>query len=196
MGHLGRLNKLLSKIEQGGNFTMVGLGNSVTADYGGIVGSMQDRYRLGYMGNPSRCRGACLQLGWMLPVFQHLMHVRNDNNIGNEQQRPQDSPSAVVNVGQAARYLSNYLDCYASAVPAEADLIIVDGVNGLHPITGNQFKPTERLLRRLLTLPNQPAVVVLHWIDWCACGTELISVSIGGVDDTLHGADDMNGVAS
>ena len=143
----------------------------MTADYAGMAGSMQERYRLGYIGLPARCKDKCVHLGWALPIFRFLT---------TPQQQPKQQPalneseavraaSAVVNSGQSARYFDNYLDCTSSAVPAEADIIFIDGVNGMSPMVGNHRKPTEKLLRRLLSLPHQPAIVQLHWIDWCAC---------------------------
>ena len=157
-GHLGRLRQALSRIDQGAPLTMAVIGSSLTADFAGVVGSMQDRFQLGYIGTPARCKKDCVRLGWVLPVFRFLTQHSN-----------QSTASSVINAGQAARYMSNYVDCTSSVVPAEVDLVILDGVNGMSPIVGNMFMPTEKLLRRLLALPHRPALVVLHWIDWCTC---------------------------
>ena len=163
MGHLGRLRRVLDRVARNEPIVVAGLGNSVTADFGGVVGAMQDRFPIGYIGTPRRSTGRHLLYGWLLPVFQYL--TEHEIPAGSS---PEQS-SAIVNCGQAARFLSNYLDCMHTTLPVDADLIFIDGVNGLHPINGNQFKPTERLLRRLLALPRQPAVIVIHWLDWCGC---------------------------
>ena len=164
-GHLGRLRQAMAKARGGKPIVMVGLGASVTSDFGGAVGYMQERYSLGYIGVPKTCRGDCVRYGWMLPVFRYLTQHGAARNINGSE------PSSLVNCGQAARFVSSYIDCTASSVPENADLIIVDGSNGM-PFAGRDFRPTEVVLRRLLSLPNQPAVIVLHWLDWCACGLD------------------------
>lgn len=161
-GHLGRLHQALERVGRGEPLVLAAVGASVTSDFGGIVGEMQDRHRLGYIGHPGRCHTQCVHFGWLLPIFRFLTRGTN----GSLAQNP---ASAVVNCGQAARQVSTYLDCTASAVPHTADIIIMDGANGMAPINGNQFKPTERVLRRLLALPHRPAVLLLHWLDWCGC---------------------------
>ena len=154
VGHLGRLRRALSHPP----LILAGLGSSVTADFGGVVGSMQDRFQLAYMGTPRRCRNGCVLFGWLLPIYRFA----SMNGTGD---------SALVNCGISARMIGNYGDCMHTALPEDADLIIVDGVNGMAPINGNLFKPTERLIRRLLALPRKPAVIILHWFDWCGCAT-------------------------
>ena len=166
VGHHGRLRKVLERRERGEPLIIAALGNSVTADFGGVVGKMQDRFHLGYIGTPRRCKAKCLEYGWLLPIFRYMTEHEGQTPRANG-----TGTSAVVNCGQAARYLSQYTDCMHSAMPENADLIIVDGVNGMHPIDGNLFRPTEKLIRQLLGLPQQPAVIVLHWFDWCACTT-------------------------
>ena len=127
---------------------------------------MQERFKLGYVGLPGRCTGRCVHLGWALPIFRFLQQL---GGVNGSTCSTAANASAIVNAGQAARYVDNYLDCTASVVPAEADIIVVDGVNGMSPMVGNHVKPTEKVLRRLLSLPHQPAIVLLHWMDWCAC---------------------------
>jgi hypothetical protein len=165
-GHLGRLRSALARAEDGAPLTVVALGNSVTADFAGAVGWMQDQFRLGYIGVPSKCTAHCVLLGWLLPIYRFLTQ-----HAGQAV-----SPSAAINAGQAGRFVDNYLECTASTVPTEADIIFLDGVNGMPSPTGNHFKTTEKLIRRLLMLPRQPAVVVLHWVDWCAGTTSNYTV--------------------
>ena len=175
VGHLGRLRSALARADHGEPLTVVALGNSVTSDFAGAVGTMQERFQLGYVGKPALCRGKCVQLGWLLPIFRFLTENTNLH------------ASAAVNVGQAARYVDNYLDCTLSIVPQEADIIFLDGVNGMSPITGNHYKPTEKLIRRLLMLPHQPAIVIMHWLDWCACAANCSKTELR-VERHLRGA--------
>ena len=161
LGHLGRVRRVLARVDRGEPIVMAALGSSVTSDFGGAVGYMQERFKLGYIGVPRKCRGKCVQYGWLLPIFRFL--TQNQAAAHNMQN------ASLVNCGQAARFISTYLDCTSSAVPETADLIIIDGSNGMAPVVGSKFLPTEKLVRRLLSLPHQPAIIVLHWMDWCAC---------------------------
>ena len=140
---------------------MAGLGSSLTSDFGGVVGYMQKRFKLGYIGVPRRCRGSCIGYGWLLPIFRFL--TRDEKTVNGT------PSSSLVNCGQAARPIFTYLDCTASSVPKAVDLIVIDGSNGLRPMTGKEMGYSEKLIRRLLGFPRQPAIIILHWMDWCAC---------------------------
>ena len=48
--------------------------------------------------------------------------------------------------------MNNYLDCTASSVPQNVDLIIVEGSNGMSPIVGRDLVSTEKVVRRLFSL--------------------------------------------
>ena len=72
VGHLGRLQQVLARMRRSEPIVISALGNSVTADFGGIVGSMQDRFKLGFLGSPRRCKGQCVQYGWLLPIYSFL----------------------------------------------------------------------------------------------------------------------------
>ena len=162
IGHLGRLKHVLAKADRGESIVMAGLGASVTSDFGGVAGYMQDRYKLGYIGVPKRCRAMCVKYGWLMPVFRYL--TKDGSKTRNA-----TKASSLVNCGQAARPVNNYLDCTASSVPQNVDLMIVEGSNGMSPIVGRDVVSTEKVVRRLFSLPNRPAIILLHWLDWCAC---------------------------
>ena len=50
----------------------------MTADFGGGVGWMQDRYSLGYSGWPSQISGSKVRGGWLLPVGEFLSELGRD----------------------------------------------------------------------------------------------------------------------
>ena len=165
-GDLGRLRQVLGKLHRGESLEIAVLGSSVVSDFGGAIGYMQDRHALAYTGVPAKCHAACVQFGWLLPVFRFLTRGKGERADGplNE-----TASSSILNCGVAAERITKYLDCTANLIPLTADLILVDGANGMSPPYGNLFKPTERILRRLLSLPKQPAVVMIHWFNWCGC---------------------------
>eukprot|EP00322_Chrysochromulina_rotalis_P005295 CAMPEP_0115831698 /NCGR_PEP_ID=MMETSP0287-20121206/2274_1 /TAXON_ID=412157 /ORGANISM="Chrysochromulina rotalis, Strain UIO044" /LENGTH=484 /DNA_ID=CAMNT_0003285055 /DNA_START=113 /DNA_END=1567 /DNA_ORIENTATION=+ len=181
VGHLGRLKQAMDRVGHNLPLTIAALGSSVTSDFAGIVGRMQQQFELGYIGLPSRCKQKCVHLGWLLPIFRFL--VQNASGSAAK-------ASALVNAGQSARFVDNY-----------ADIIFVDGVNGMSPVVGNHVKPTEKLFRRLLSLPHRPAIIVLHWMDWCACvhncpNTLRINRHRNGTCYTADGFNQSYGVAT
>ena len=54
------------------------------------------------MGIPRTCRANCTRLGWLLPIF---------NFVTSQLGGPAFDQSAMVNSGQAGRFLSTYLEC-------------------------------------------------------------------------------------
>ena len=157
-GDLGRLQQALTRLERGDSLVLSAVGASVTADYGGALGRLQDRFDLAYTGNLRKCTGAaaCEWAGWLLPVFSYLTRAANDTMA---------TSVSFANVGQAGTGLSRYLECTGSVVPEHSDIILVDAST----VDYGNLPQIERTLRRLLSLPRSPALILLHFFDWCSC---------------------------
>ena len=69
----------------------------------------------------------------------------------------------AINCGLPGSPLSFAAPCLESHVPASADLVVVDAAT-----IRSSPQSVEAILRRLLSLPRQPAVVLLHFFHWCA----------------------------
>ena len=72
VGHDGRLRRMLRQLRSGADVVVTAVGASVTSDFAGVVGHMQNRFSLGYIGRPALCKDACVEPGWMLPVGDFL----------------------------------------------------------------------------------------------------------------------------
>ena len=72
-GDPNRLLRVLRDAEAGRAVTLVGIGASLTQDYGGVIGRDQDRHALSYMGRDQHeCHGSCVRHGWLTHLAQHL----------------------------------------------------------------------------------------------------------------------------
>ena len=173
-GNHSRLHAALGRLRAGDPLTMVGLGSSVTADYGGIVGSMQDRFRANvtFEGLPARCAGACIARGWLMPAFELLVRDMGGGHAKH----------SLVNVGRAGAKSSSYLDCTASSIPFAADIIVMDVLT-----VWDRLANVEELLRKLLRWPRRPAVVMLNTFH--ACPDSALGPIQGGECATAAGLD-------
>ena len=59
-GEPSRLLRVLRDAEAGKAVTLVGIGASLTNDFGGIIGRDHDRHAIEYMGRAVLCRGECV----------------------------------------------------------------------------------------------------------------------------------------
>ena len=71
-GEPSRLLRVLRDAEAGRAVTLVGIGASLTNDFGGIIGRDHDRHAIEYMGRAVLCRGECVQSGWLTQLAEHL----------------------------------------------------------------------------------------------------------------------------
>ena len=116
-GEPGRLLRVLQDAEEGRPVTLVGIGASLTGDYGGIIGYNQDQHALSYIGGPDECRGSCVRPGWLLSFGQYLAGTvpLNQSNV------------TVVNVGRPGHALGTYVPCMSSKIPTTANLVVFEG---------------------------------------------------------------------
>lgn len=151
-GEPSRLLRVLRDAEAGRALTLVGIGASLTQDFGGVIGRDHDRHALEYMGKTALCRGACVQSGWLTQLAEHLAGEvpLAESNV------------SVVNVGHAGNMLSSYVHCTNSLIPRTGDLYILDAATILGPIAD-----AERVIRWVLDLPQRPAMLLLHLYDFC-----------------------------
>ena len=94
-----------------------------------------------------------MQPGWLLPVLDFL-----------RRQSPNPSAVTLVNAGFSGHKLSTYLRCTHTKLPLHADLVLVDGASMPQEADGQDV---EAVLRRVLTLPRAPAVILVHIPNWC-----------------------------
>lgn len=184
-GETERLRAVLRSLRRGNDSVLVtALGASVTADYGGAVGHMQDRFLLGYSGMPSQIRGAKVKPGWLLPIGDFLFSLgrrssgsqstRGGHRIAADAGNSDGmhwlaapnatSPSNVqlVNAACAGHKLDHYLTCLATKVPLDTNLFLVDAAT-----VPQSMQSAEQVVRSLLALPNNPAVLFVHFANWC-----------------------------
>ena len=157
-GNQGRLVNALSRLKSGRGLVLTAIGASVTADFGGAVGAMQDQFALTYFGTPRRCTHECVRAGWLLPLLALL--TTDPFVAGNGA-----AAATLVNSGQAGTSLFRYLECTGTLVPDKADVILIDAAT----IEYNDLKGIESVVRRLVALPHSPAVIFIHLFDWCGC---------------------------
>jgi hypothetical protein len=134
---------------------------------------MQDLFSLGYSGMPSEIKEPKVAPGWMMPVADFLSRLGSDNS-SNEHNRHYEtrwlsrggrsnfSRVRLINAAFAGHKAEVYLSCLATKVPLDTDLFIVDAAT----VPQNDAK-SEALLRSLLALPKAPAVVLMHFTNWC-----------------------------
>ena len=151
-GEPSRLLRVLRDAEAGKAVTLVGIGASLTNDFGGIIGRDHDRHAIEYMGRAVLCRGECVQSGWLTQLAEHLAGEvpLAESNV------------SVVNVGHAGNMLSSYVHCTNALIPRTGDLYILDAATILQPIAD-----AERVVRWVLDLPQRPALLLLHLYDFC-----------------------------
>ena len=151
-GEPSRLLRVLRDAEAGRAVTLVGIGASLTNDFGGIIGRDHDRHAIEYMGRAVSCRGECVQSGWLTQLAEHLAGEvpLAESNV------------SVVNVGHAGNMLHSYLHCTNALIPRTGDLYILDAATILQPIAD-----AERVVRWVLDLPQRPALLLLHLYDFC-----------------------------
>ena len=168
-GNAARLRRVLRTLRAGKETVVVtAVGASVTADFGGIVGYMQDHFALGYTGWPSKVKGSTIRPGWLLPIGDMLHTLTPSGAAGAPWLSPNgsssSSPSTVelVNAACAGHKLDAYLYCLATRVPVSTDLFLVDAA------TIPQWpQDAEATLRSFLALPRAPALLLVHFTNWC-----------------------------
>lgn len=167
-GDLARLRRVLGSLRGGEPVLIAALGASVTSDYAGIDGDAQAQHPGVCTAALRQCGRGCRWSGWLQDtvelVREEVPHARLQ----------------AVNCGLPGNPLSYAAHCLESHVPLAADLVLVDAA------TIRSSPPAvEAILRRLLSLPRQPAVLLLHFFHWCltnrGCGGPR------GVDPWSHG---------
>lgn len=155
MGDPTRLLKVLRRVNDGQGVTLAALGASVTAEYGGAIGEMQDTFKrregIIFHGELSGCHAGCVKQGWLLPVLDYLIGLNHSARL------------LLANAGVAGNMFPVYSTCFDMQVP-KADLYIVDTAS----IARVNMAGVETVLRLLLEQPGSPAVVMLNFFDWCS----------------------------
>ena len=189
LGDLQRFGRFLAKLRAGEAVTVVGIGSSVTVDYGGSVGKWQREVPGCMRGAAGGCgrRQGCVRGGWLLSFFERIN--ASWPHAGNR----------LVNCGEAASRMDYFAACLGSRIDTRADLVVVEPVStaprmaqsstrrgsgdhawgsgreGLPELAqaGARFKQEvafrsslERVLRLVLRLPRRPAVVLFNSFSW------------------------------
>ena len=151
LGDQGRMDRVRHALRRGDPVLVAALGASVTSDYAGIDGDSQALHPSVCAGALRQCGRGCRWAGWLQDTVDALRAAL---------------PKALVtaiNCGLPGSPLSFAAPCLESHVPASADLVVVDAAT-----IRSSPQSVEAILRRLLSLPRQPAVVLLHFFHWCA----------------------------
>ena len=158
-GNPYRLQRALRRVSSGQRLVVAGIGSSMTSDHGGVIGETQRRFPLGVHGLPARAHADEVVRGWLLPVLTLLARLAGGGNasIGAD-----GAQAALVNCGLSGAPVTSVLDCTSSRVPDDADVILLDATSA-----AANGAALERLLRRLLALPHEPAVILIHLPFWC-----------------------------
>ena len=162
LGDLQRLGRFLAKLRTGEPVTVVGIGSSVTADFGGSVGKWQREVPGCMRGAPGGCgrKRSCVRGGWLLSFFE---------GINASWPHP---GHRLVNCGEAASRMDYFASCLGSRIDTRADLVIVEPVStapSMRPglLQEETFRSAlERVLRLVLRLPRRPAVVLFNSFSW------------------------------
>ena len=162
-GNLARLQAALQRKKAGKGFTLAAVGGSMTAELGGMIGAMQERFfNFSSEDFTTACTGDCTRRGWLLPAFELLTRQGAPDALHN-----------LVNCGlREGDDLQAYLSCSEPTLPMGADVIIYDGA-----MSDAAPWEQERLMRRLLQLPRHPAIIMLHMYDGCSSRTQTVSTS-------------------
>ena len=139
---------------------------------------MQDRFLLGYTGAPAQIHAEVARPGWLLPIGDFLSSLGrrkkhattgapgssddDDRSVRWLGARNASSNVQLVNAGFAGHKLDAYLSCLATKVPVDSDLFIVDAATVTQSLVS-----AEQVVRSLLALPNSPAVLFVHFANWC-----------------------------
>jgi hypothetical protein len=166
-GDLTRLSNVVRRARVGQPLMLTAIGSSMTADYAGMDAGHQDRAELALPGTPGACKRGCVKFGWLLSFFRFL--VAKIDGEGNERAHVDDKATqwigmhrTFVNAGVPGHPLRRYLECTPTLVPHDADVIIVDAANILE-----RPNMIEKVVRRLMQLPKQPALIFLNFMHWC-----------------------------
>ncbi|KAG1660750.1 hypothetical protein FOA52_010624 [Chlamydomonas sp. UWO 241] len=139
ISHLGaatRLRAKLSALAKGGKLKVATIGGSITAGQGAVDAPNWPQYLFGFL----------------------------EDTYGKD--------VATGHNGAMAGTVSSYMSaCHNMHVPKDSDIIFVEySVNDeAHPMplfNNDMRRAYERLIRKLLSYPNQPAVVLLHTYTW------------------------------
>ena len=128
-GNIARLRSL--RHSRRNPLVVAAFGASMTAEHGG-----QARHLHG-------CR--CAHPGWLLPIIGLLEQTFTQRQI------------RLINAGRSGHTLAGYLQCFASRVPVDLSLVIIEASS-----VPQQPHIAEALIRWLLALPSAPAVLLLH----------------------------------
>ncbi|KAJ9522489.1 hypothetical protein QJQ45_008221 [Haematococcus lacustris] len=145
---MGRLRKAFGRYRASGNLTVVVVGGSISAGAGAVDSHSWVEY------------------------LEDWMHLHF--NASRDLTRKDDKPGAVHVLNSAVPgTFSSYMSvCYNVHVPQTADIIVVEyALNDEQTLSNVLFdnsvrRPFERLLRHLLSYPNQPAVILLNAYSW------------------------------
>ena len=189
LGDLQRFGRFLAKLRAGEPVTVVGIGSSVTVDFGGSVGVWQREVPGCMRGAAGLCgrRQGCVKGGWLLSFFERIN--ASWPHAGHR----------LVNCGEAASRMDYFAACLGSRIDTRADLVVVEPISTaprMAPSTrhgpgdhawgssGRKGPPElaqagarlklelafrsslERVLRLVLRLPRRPAVVLFNSFSW------------------------------
>lgn len=151
LGDATRMDRVRHALRRGEPVLVAALGASVTSDYAGIDGDSQALHPSVCAAALRQCGRGCRWVGWLQDTVDVLRAALPKAHV------------TAVNCGLPGNPLSFAAPCLESHVPASADLVVVDAAT-----IRSSPQSVEAILRRLLNLPRQPAVVLLHFFHWCA----------------------------
>ena len=128
-GSIARLRSL--RHSRRNPLVVAAFGASMTAEHGGRARHLHG------------CR--CAHPGWLLPIIGLLEQTFTQRQI------------RLINAGRSGHTLAGYLQCFASRVPVDLSLVIIEASS-----VPQQPHIAEALIRWLLALPSAPAVLLLH----------------------------------
>ena len=151
LGDPHRMDRVRHALRRGDPVLVAALGASVTSDYAGIDGNSQALHPSVCAAALRQCGRGCRWVGWLQDTVDSLRTALPKAHV------------TAINCGLPGSPLSFAAPCLESHVPASADLVVVDAAT-----IRSSPQSVEAILRRLLSLPRQPAVVLLHFFHWCA----------------------------
>ncbi|KAL6752501.1 hypothetical protein V8C86DRAFT_2753172 [Haematococcus lacustris] len=151
-GDMGRLRNAFARYQATGNLSVVVVGGSISAGAGAV-----DTH------------------SWVEYLEDWLaLHFNATRDLWRS--RHKAGPVHLLNSAVPGTYSSYMSVCYNVHVPKTADIIIVEySLNDAETLSETPFdnsvrRPFERLLRKLLSYPNKPAVLLLNAYTWFDLG--------------------------
>ncbi|CAD6574764.1 MAG: CAP64 protein product - [Tremellales sp. Tagirdzhanova-0007] len=141
-GTNARLRKMLKKLKSGVPFTIGVIGGSVSKGFG-----LNEHSEINSSGNLNRI------------VFDHLNELfPAANGVMTDVSGKEDGKNAFVNGAQGGTGTNYFAMCFKEHIPEDVDLVLIElAIND--ELLIQSFGTYELLLRGLLNLPNEPAII-------------------------------------